>query len=177
LGFHTTFIPKKEDLTKILNAASESQGLNDTTKNLQMRTGLGNKKVGPMKSWAIRSGLVNKEGLTPAGKIIIEYDPFLTSLVTEWFMHFHLCFGEYGLASPPATADEWGGWTYFIFEYLANRSQFTLDSLTESCLATFDEDNANAVKKNLRVLLRTYTESDAIAQLQIIKQTNKKENR
>lgn len=103
LSFHTTFALKKDDVLKILTAANEAQGLDSSLDNLMERTGLGNKKVGPMKSWAIRSGLVRNNHLTPEGKIILAKDPYLQSPITDWYMHFYLSFGDNGLATPQTT--------------------------------------------------------------------------
>jgi hypothetical protein len=175
LSFHGTFVLKKEDLLKMLSAAQEPEGLALKRADLEARTGLGNEKVLRIKSWAMRCGLVDKKHLTPAGKIIIENDPYLEHLSTEWFMHLHLSFGDHGITPPPLTPDQWGGWTYFIFDFLKTRSHFTLDSLTDQCLQTFDEPNRNPVLKNLRILLRTYTETEAIAQPQILTKHNKDE--
>ena len=70
LSFHTTFALKKQDLRKIIQTAAEDKGLDDTLEGLIERTSLGNKKVGPMKSWAVRSGFITDKHLSPEGEIV-----------------------------------------------------------------------------------------------------------
>ena len=71
LSFHTTFALKKEDVIKILQTASENMGLQGSLEELMARTGLGNRKVTPMRSWASRAGLINGHFLSPEGKIVL----------------------------------------------------------------------------------------------------------
>ncbi len=67
LSFHTTFALKKNDLKRILTIAQEESGLHAPLEVLMAKTGLGNKKVAPIKSWATRSGLISDGRLTPEG--------------------------------------------------------------------------------------------------------------
>lgn len=83
LHFNGNFSIKKEELNKILQAASEEKGLDDELENLMRRTSLGNAKVGRIKSWAIRAGLVKNNHLSPEGEIIWRIDPLLESIITE----------------------------------------------------------------------------------------------
>jgi hypothetical protein len=179
LSFHGTFLLKKEDLRKILYVAAESEGLNATQEKLQEKTSLGNKKVSPMKSWAIRTGLVRKNFLSSEGKIIWEQDPYLESPITDWFMHFYLSFGTQGyknvanqsdttLQPPPSEASEWGGWSYFIFQFLPQQPTFTLDTLIDHSTIVFPQEASKSLYKNFRIVLRTYTESEALANGKIL---------
>lgn len=52
LHFNGNFSLKKDEISRILRAATEENGLNDTLQNLMDRTSLGNAKVGRIKSWA-----------------------------------------------------------------------------------------------------------------------------
>ena len=117
LSFHTTFSLKKEDILRMIKVAEEEEkGVKDSQENLMAKTGLGNKKVSPIKSWSIRSGLVDRETgkLTPQGAIARKQDPYLQSPITDWLMHFYLSFSDKGLATPPLDPAEWGGWTWFV---------------------------------------------------------------
>lgn len=97
LYFNGSFAFKKEEISRILQAASEENGLNDTLPNLMQKTSLGNAKVGRIKSWAIRAGLIQNHRLSPEGEIVWRHDPYLESSVTEWLMHFYLSFGGQGI--------------------------------------------------------------------------------
>ncbi len=156
LSFHTTFALKKEDLLKILQAAAEEKGLKDTTGSLIERTGLGNKKVSPMKSWAIRAGLVSNNYLSPEGKIVLEKDPYLKSTVTDWLMHFYLSFGNKGLTKPPEDPADWGGWSYFVFNFLPEHPTFTLSDLVRCSAVIFDQETEEKLTDNFTIVLKAY---------------------
>ena len=163
LSFHTTFALKKDDLLKILKAASEENGLDDSLENLMERTGLGNKKVGPMKSWAIRAGFVQDDKLSPEGALILEKDPYLESPLTDWFMHFYLSFGDNGLTTPPDNPADWGGWAWFVYSFLPEHRSFTHDELVGYASTVFPEETTKKLTKNLKILLRAYTETYALS--------------
>jgi hypothetical protein len=163
LSFHTTFALKKEDVLRMLKAATEEQGINDNQENLMSRTGLGNKKVSPIKSWSIRSGLCDRATgkLTPQGEIAYKLDPYLESPVTDWLMHFYLTFGDNGLNPPPEDPSDWGGWTWLVYTFLSQRKTFTRQEL-ESYAGSIFTKAAKNIAKDLNILLRAYTEPYAL---------------
>lgn len=163
LSFHTTFALKKEDLTKILLAATKEKGLDEPIEILMDRTGLGNKKVGPMRSWGIRSGLVSGSFLSPEGKIVLREDPYLESPITDWLMHFYLSFGDKGLQTPPENPADWGGWTYFVYTFLPEYRAFTIDDLVHTSALVFEQETPKILTKSFMILLRAYTEKYALA--------------
>ena len=164
LSFHTTFALKKEDVLRMLKAATEEKGINDNQKSLMSRTGLGNKKVSPIKTWAIRSGLCDRATgkLTPQGEIAYKLDPYLESPVTDWLMHFYLTFGDKGLNPPPENPADWGGWTWFIYTFLPNHHNFSQQELNSYAGAVFTKASKN-IATDLNILLRAYTESSALS--------------
>ncbi len=168
LSFHGSFALKKEDLLKILHAAEEAKGLKDSRENLMARTGLGNEKVLRIKGWAIRSGLVTRDRLSPEGAIVLTRDPYLNSPITDWLMHFHLSFGDQGLATPPSTPAEWGGWTWFIYSFLPNYFSFTTENLIYEARSIFSDETDQNLEKNLRYILRAYTEDHALMGCQFL---------
>ena len=172
LGFHTTFPLKKEEILRILEAAASDQGLGDTLENLMERTGLGNKKVVPMKGWATRSGLVANDFLSPEGKLALEKDPYLESPVTNWLMHFYLSLGDRGLQTPPTDPADWGGWTYFVYTFLPNYRTFTSDDLVHTSALVFEQEPTKSLTKNFKFVLRAYTEEQAIANCKFLTQEN-----
>jgi hypothetical protein len=174
LSFHGTFALKKEDILRILKAANEEKGVNDTRDNLVTRTGLGNEKVLRIKTWSIRSGLVDKKtgNLTPQGQIVLAHDPHLESPVTDWLMHFYLSFGDYGLSTPPEDAAEWGGWTWFIYSFLPQHKTFSRQELESYAGNNFTKAAKN-IAKDLNILLRAYTEPYALFSCGIIRSSDK----
>jgi len=170
LSFHTTFPLKKEDILRIFQVAAEDQGLSDALENLMSRTGLGNKKVVPMKSWASRAGLVSGDFLSPEGKLILEKDPYLESLTTNWLMHFYLSLGDKGLQTPPANPADWGGWTYFVYTFLPNYRAFTSADLVHTSALVFEQEVTKSLTKNFKFVLRAYTEEQALANCKFLSQ-------
>ena len=168
LSFHGTFALKKEDLLKIIQAASEEQGLHDSLENLMQRTGLGNKKVTPMISWATRAGLICKKHLTPEGEVIWKRDNCLESNLTDWLMHFYLSFGDRGLKTPPTDPTEWGGWSYFVYKFLPQHKIFTNEDLQHYSAIEFDQEKPKSLLKNFKILLRAYTEYYALTSCKFI---------
>lgn len=162
LGFHATFAFRKAEVARLLALAARPNGLPASTANLVAETGFGTKKVGPIKSWATRAGLIEGNTLTEAGHIIFESDPLLRSKTSEWLMHFNLSFGSNGFASPPPRADDWGGWPYFIFDFLPSHPEFTLETLVRAAETVF-EDSDMLLKGNFSYLLRAYTDLDGLS--------------
>ncbi|MBD2293806.1 DUF4007 family protein [Anabaena sphaerica FACHB-251] len=169
LHFNGNFSLKKEEIKRILEAASGEKGLKDTLENLMTKTGLGNAKVGKIKSWAIRSGLVKDNYLSPEGRIVLKHDPYLQSIITDWLMHFYLSFGNEGLKQIPENPSEWGGWTYFIYIFLPENPTFTKDNLFQNSIPIFEEP-AKVIPERFKYILRAYTEPQALANCQIIQE-------
>jgi Protein of unknown function (DUF4007) len=171
LSFSGTFALKKEDLCKILRAAAEEQGLNDSDKGLSKedndkelsrRTGLGIPKL-RIRGWATRSGLVSGNFLSPEGKLILGKDPYLESPITNWFMHFYLSLGDKGLQTPTETPADWGGWPYFVYTFLPSYRTFTSDDLVHTSALVFEQETTKSLTKNFKFALRAYTEEQALA--------------
>ncbi|MBW4582238.1 MAG: DUF4007 family protein [Tildeniella nuda ZEHNDER 1965/U140] len=162
LSFHGTFALKKQDVLKLLEVAETEQGLHGSLMELVERTGLGNEKVLRIKSWAVRSGLVHQNHLSPEGVVVRTCDPYLTSPVTDWLMHSHLSFSDRGLQSPPANPAEWGGWSYFVFCFLPEHPEFTLDELVKASAPVFEDVSSRLLRTNFRFVLRAYTEVQAL---------------
>jgi hypothetical protein len=169
LHFNASFALKKEEIKRILDAASETQGLKDTLQNLMAKTGLGNAKVGKIKTWSVRSGLIKDNYLSPEGKIVLKHDPNLQSIITDWLMHFYLSFGNQGLNKIPENPAEWGGWTYFVYTFLPQNQTFTKDILDQNSISIFEEPN-QVIPKRMKYILRAYTEQQALANCQFIKE-------
>jgi hypothetical protein len=168
LSFHGTFALKKEDLAKILQAAIKEKGLKDSREGLMDETKLGNEKVLRIKSWAVRSGLATKTSLTPEGQLVLERDPYLKSLITDWLMHFYLSFGGKGLQPTPSDPAEWGGWSWFIYRFLPNYFSFTVENLIYEARSFFSDETDARLEKNFRYVLRAYTEEQALASCQVL---------
>ena len=163
LSFHTTFALKKAELARLLPVAGQSL----SKEALMAHTGFGNKKIGPIKSWATRGGLINDGNLTPQGAVALKYDGHLTSRTTDWLLHFYLSFGGYGLATPPASVTEWGGWPFFVFSFRPDHPEFTEDDLVAESTLVF-ADKPELIRSNFSYLLRAYTSQEALGRCRFI---------
>lgn len=176
LSFHGTFALKKEDILRMLKAAEEEKGVDDSRQNLMTRTGLGNEKVLRIKAWAIRSGLIDKNTLTPQGAIARKHDPYLQSPITDWLMHFYLSFSDKGLETPPPDPAEWGGWTWFVYSFLPNHPSFSRSTLDHAANQIYETDKkkAKSISDDLLKVLKAYTDKkDALAQINFLKSSAK----
>ncbi|QKD81923.1 DUF4007 family protein [Thermoleptolyngbya sichuanensis A183] len=113
------------------------------------------------KQWAIAANLLDDRGLTPEGNLVATKDPYLEATVTDWLIHFYLSLNDRSL------------WHYFMCEFLPNHSSFTQEELVNSCIETFPIESPETLKKSIRLILRTYTESEAIAKIGFLRQDKK----
>jgi hypothetical protein len=162
LHFNANFTLKREEVCRILQAATEEKGLDDSLQNLMDRTSLGNAKVGRIKSWAIRAGLIQDNRPSPEGEVVWRFDRYFESNITNWLMHFYLSFGDKGLQKPPDNPAEWGGWSYFVFSFLPQHHQFTHDELVYHTESIFEEER-KIIAARIKYILRAYTEYQALA--------------
>lgn len=178
LSYHGTFALKKEDILRMLKVAEEEQGADDTKQNLMSRTGLGNEKVLRIKTWSIRSGLVDRitGKLTPQGAIVLAQDPYLQSPITDWLMHFYLSLSDNGLAAPPTDPAEWGGWTWFVYTFLPTHPSFSRITLDNAANQIYETENkkAKSISADLLKVLKAYTDKkDALSQINFLKSSAK----
>jgi hypothetical protein len=162
LHFNGNFALKKEDFRKIIGAAAEQKGLNDDLQGLMDRTSLGNAKVGRIKSWTIRAGLVKDNRLSPEGEIVWHIDSYLESTITDWLMHFYLSFGDKGLQPPPTQPADWGSWSYFVHTFLPDSRTFTHELFWQSCNSVFEEES-RIIEQRIKYILQAYIKRDALA--------------
>ena len=167
LHFNANFPLIKEEISRILQAATEEKGLNDDLQSLMGRTSLGNAKVGRIKSWAMRAGLIKDNRPSPEGEIVWRLDPYLESNITDWLLHFYLTFGDKRLQPPPDNPADWGGWSYFVYTFLPQHSRFTSDQLLYNTASVFEAES-KLIATRMKFVLRAYTEFQALASCKFI---------
>jgi hypothetical protein len=172
LSFHTTFPLKKAEIAKIVRLAASEGGLPSTLAELVDQSGFGTKKAGPVKSWATRAGLIRNQGLTEEGRVVVDLDPALKSAQTDWLMHSHLSFGAQGFSPVPSKPADWGGWPYFVFQFLLDHRSFTLDALIAESELEFS-DGPKLARSNFPFVLRAYTDPDALSGCGFLRQTER----
>ncbi|BCL36371.1 DUF4007 family protein [Nostoc sp. MS1] len=169
LHFNGSFALKKDEVSRLLHAAAQEKGLDDSLPNLMEKTSLGNAKVGRVKSWAVRAGLVKNNRPSPEGEIVLRLDPNFESSITDWLMHFYLSFGDRGLLVAPENPTDWGAWTYFVYTFVPNYPKFTKEELLYHSASIFEEES-KVIADRIKFILRAYTEFSALAACKFITQ-------
>jgi Protein of unknown function (DUF4007) len=113
------------------------------------------------QQWAIAANLLTEQGLTTEGRLVATKDPYLESTVTDWLIHFHLSSDDHSL------------WRYFVYKFLPKHSSFIEDELLNSCIGSFTTESPDKLKKSIRLILKTYTEPQAIAKNKFLSQEKK----
>ncbi|MEH2414248.1 DUF4007 family protein [Nostoc sp.] len=173
LHFNGSFALKKDEINRLLHASAQEKGLNDSLPNLMEKTSLGNGKVGRVKSWAVRAGLIKNNRPSREGEIVLRLDSGLESNITDWLMHFYLSFGDKGLQQTPENPANWGGWSYFIYKFLPRYSKFTSEELLYHIASEFEEES-KVIADRIKFILRAYTEFQALASCKFITQEGDK---
>jgi hypothetical protein len=164
--FHGSFGLNRTYMAKILEAALKSPKLKD--KDLGSIFGYGAPFSSRYRSWLHKTGIAELGlpiKLTEFGKIVINKDPELKSMTTQWFMHHEL------------TTDLWRAeaWYFFANEFLPSHKEFEknelMNGLTEK-LKAHDENHfgygSPLNKVILRKIIECYTADNALGQLGII---------
>jgi hypothetical protein len=113
------------------------------------------------KQWAIAANLISDRGLTNEGRLVSTKDPYLESTVTDWLIHFNLSLDKQSL------------WKYFVYEFLPHHATFTQDELLSYSTEIFKAESPDRLLKKVRLLLKTYIDSQAISKGKFITQENK----
>jgi Protein of unknown function (DUF4007) len=113
------------------------------------------------QQWAQATGLLDERGLTPEGELVAKKDPYLESTVTDWLMHVNLSWSDRSL------------WAYFIHEFSPKHSTFTQDELLSLCREIFNLEQPDKLLKTVRLILKTYTEPQALAKSKFLTQEKK----
>ncbi|MFM7450454.1 MAG: DUF4007 family protein, partial [Leptolyngbyaceae cyanobacterium] len=114
------------------------------------------------KQWAIAANLINQQGLTAEGRVVAAKDPYLEATVTAWLIHFNL-----------STASQPSLWRYLVFDFLPKHQTFTQDELINHCLENFPRESPENLKKQVRLILKTYIDSQPITKIKFLIQTHK----
>lgn len=112
--------------------------------------------------WAHLTGLVDAQGLTAEGQIVLAKDPFLESTVTDWLFHFNL-----------SESDRI--WHHFIHDFLPQHPSFIFDDVWKECDRAFSDVPVEQAKKVVQVILKSY--QGAIAKSNFIVKAGKQYSR
>jgi len=165
-------ILNKEELRQLLGSVATENSL-ITSAELTNRTELKGNKLRSLKYWAERANLVNRNTLTPEGKLVTTKDPYLETAVTDWLIHFHLSLGDIASQKSYKNLADWNIWTYFVYWFLPEHSKFSFDELLNTCINIFTTEPQEKLKKAIRLMLRTYSEPLALEKCKFLTQNGK----
>lgn len=170
LTFHQTFTLECENLSKLLALVAE----NPSATNIEIAetTGIGigknerKGKVQPTIDYATYGGLLKPRTggdgkrleLSEVGKLILAKDKWLKRPVTQWVIHYNL--------SRPAGEAE--AWAFFVHEFLPSRVEFRRSDLEAALESKFPSVKVKSI--NPGVLLNTYTDSNALGRIRLIRE-------
>ena len=124
------------------------------------------------KSWLSKTGIIeskNKFELTKFGKIIVDHDPQLETIVTHWFLHHQLT-----KLSTNAEA-----WYFFINNFSKKQQSFTRAELENALSQELMSHSAKhfgfgspMIKVISRKILECYVKEEALGRLGILSSEN-----
>lgn len=166
LTFHETFSLDLGNLSRLLEIVSDNPEISND--EIQLETGMGNRKVEPTVRYAAYCNLLDRApgskefSVTKFGKVVLEFDKYFVSPVTHWALHYHL--------SNPTTGAT--AWSFFIYTFLPGNNEFTRAKL-RSDLETVNPDlKKSSMDKNIAPLLNSYLSSDGLKKIKVFSETS-----
>lgn len=175
MGFFQNF---NLDLRRLSDALIYVQN-NPTASQEELARGMSvNRPVAEgFSAWLRHTGLakiiVNRDSqakksyqLTQFGELAARYDPTLSSLETQWILHYYLSVKQDEISY---------AWHVLINHYLPFHTDFTTDGFRTyfGDLMGAEAKNSSALKKDPEAALYTYVRPDALAKLHILERQNK----
>jgi len=170
--FHGNFALNRNRMAKLIQLALNHPDYKD--KELAQPFDYGAPFAAIYRSWLHKTGLAEMGlplVLTPMGKVILEKDPTLESIITQWFLHHELV----------TDAERAEAWHYFILEFLPEHTTFNkeqlLTGLTQKLSPHSMQHFGPGSKLNqqiLRKIIQVYTEPSGLGELALIVAEDKK---
>jgi hypothetical protein len=168
-AFHETFALSLPSISGILELAISSGG-NFTDDDIKSHINLGNNYIKAMPRYARASGLLQFSSYKPTrlGETIAKYDPNLKNLSSLWLMHYHL-------SAPHGPGPAF--WNYAITNLFRISDDLTSVSLGKNISdyiisTTGGNLKERTTKDAASVILRTYSKSDSLGRLGIVKESD-----
>lgn len=174
LNFPQTFLPDRPLLSRLLTFAADGGSGNklEISSATGIPTGKSTGKVEPMIRFASGMGLIHAEShrgvwrleLTTFGKQVVDEDPYLNELPTQWLCHLLLC-RRHGVEQPAkGVADPW--FTFFAEGVSRLGSAFTRNAFYQ---ALAERHGQKSYLRSLSGLVpNTYTEPNCLGRLAIL---------
>src|SRR5437870_2948365 len=169
LSFHRTFALSRDTLRQIVETAVRYPEL--TFGNIREDTTLGTIQVQSARRYAIGVGLLDEhEALPLFGKLAYQHNPGLSSVSTQWIMHYHMVAPH---RSGPAF------WNHLVLNCLRPGDTLTSQSLAHEIGQFIEQDEGRQIemdtlKKTATAFLGTYSKADALGSLGLLEPTEDK---
>lgn len=116
---------------------------------------------GWFRKTGLGEGVSGNYKVTPFGALLAEHDPGLQQAGTQWLLHYYL------VSQHEERAEVW----YRCFnEFLTSEQSFSAPALQEYVLRSLEQtpSNKDGVAKDIKELIKTYTNSAALGELGLL---------
>ncbi len=175
IGFYQNFHLDLQRLSNALRCIQYDPEMNYTTLAQCMSVNV--PVAEGFSSWLRHTGLVEatpRKGrqktsayrLTPFGELAYQYDPTLMDIGTQWILHYYLATRRVEVSD---------AWYVLVNNYLPHRLHFTKEQFLPYFGSLMEDEAKNrlALSKDPLAALSTYTRTDVLGQLNILKKQDK----
>lgn len=172
VSFHETFRLERSRLAELLKLAKNNGGF--TRDDLEKaNTSLGNNMRRSFPRWGIGTGLLyvdrNRYVLSAFGQAVLEHDPALRRLDTQWIIHYHL-------SAPDGPGPAF--WHHLFAEIIRPGRSFTRGDIEHAIKAVYGARIGDKLAQTTAtVFLGTYTNTDGLGHLHLIRPVKQEPDR
>lgn len=164
-AFHESFRLTRPVLKEVLRVVAESGAKKPTFDVFREQTKLGTNHIKAMRRYAFGAGLFDSnEQLTPFGRTVFEHDPALSSVTTQWMIHYFL------------TASHSSGplfWAKLVERFFEAEGEIASEDVRKELAEFSQSSGANLAERTLKttatIFLGSYFEADALGALNILR--------
>lgn len=163
LSFHRTFPLMRDMLRQVMEAASIRGSL--SYESIRADTTLGTVQVQAARRYAFGVGLLDEhENITRFGHQVLQADAGLSSLRTQWLMHYHM-------VAPHRNGPAF--WNYIFRSIMTGIKVLSAQAIAADigrfiAVSEGRQIEADTLKKAATIFLRTYVRTDALGPLNLV---------
>lgn len=159
IGFSLTFNFNRRILSKTLRSFKRDPNLNE--RSLMSKIGVGITKAKAYIQWVRMVGLRDnkKRKLTKLAELLLKYDPYLNSLISQWIIHYQLAQNEKAEV-----------WYHLTNTFLPNRTSFSYEEALNSLkIYEIGKNSQKHLKADIRIYLKALTSDDGLGEINFLK--------